>query len=101
MLTEYNYQTGHNRSIKYIVIHYVGATGGSKANAVYFGSKNVGASAHYFVGHAGEDIYQVVADEDIAWHCGTTGHILLWMPQCQQHRRRTLLLAESGRDMAI
>ena len=34
MLTEYNYQTGHNRSIKYIVIHYVGATGGSKANAV-------------------------------------------------------------------
>lgn len=73
MLTEYNYQTGHNRSIKYIVIHYVGATGGSKANAVYFGSKNVGASAHYFVGHAGEDIYQVVADEDIAWHCGTTG----------------------------
>lgn len=73
MISQYNHQTGHNRSIQYIVIHYVGATGGSEANAKYFGSKNVGASAHYFVGHAGEPICQVVRDEDIAWHCGTTG----------------------------
>ena len=73
MISQYNHQTGHNRSIQYIVIHYVGATGGSEANAKYFGSKNVGASAHYFVGHVGEPICQVVRDEDIAWHCGTTG----------------------------
>lgn len=42
MLTKYNYQTGRNRSIQYIVIHYVGATGGSKANAVYLGPKTSG-----------------------------------------------------------
>lgn len=59
-------------SIKYIVVHYVGALGGAKDNCVYFSKNWVGASAHYFVGHDGE-IWQSVLDEDIAWHCGTTG----------------------------
>lgn len=72
-LTQYNRTIGNSRTIHYIVIHYVGATGGSAANAKYFGSRYVGASAHYFVGHKGEPIYQVVADKDIAWHCGTKG----------------------------
>lgn len=50
----------HNTSarygkIEYIVIHYVGATGGAKANVNYYNQRNVThASADFFVGHAGE-----------------------------------------------
>lgn len=62
-------------SIKYIVIHYVGATGSALANVKYYGgTPNIGASAHYYVGHASENgaVYQSVAPEDCAWHCGGT-----------------------------
>ena len=68
-LTKINYQKGKNKQNKFIVIHYVGATGGAEANAKYFEKIYRGASAHYFVGHAGE-VFQVVEDKDIAWHCG-------------------------------
>lgn len=72
-LTKVNFQDKNStKRIKYIVIHYVGATGGAKANADYFYSTYRGVSAHYFVGHKGE-IWQVVDDADVAWHCGTTG----------------------------
>ena len=72
-LTKVNFTDKNSTSrIKYIVIHYVGATGGAKANCDYFYNVYRGVSAHYFVGHAGE-IYQVVDDADVAWHCGTTG----------------------------
>jgi len=70
-LTTRNYTAGNNRSIKYIVIHYVGAVSTAKNNADYFKSTYRGASAHYFVDE--NDIYRVVADKDVAWHCGTTG----------------------------
>ena len=69
-LTSYNRNKGSISRIKFIVIHYVGDTGGAEANCRYFASKYVGASAHYFVGHKGE-IWQCVADKDIAWHCGS------------------------------
>ena len=68
-LTKINYKKGNNRSIKYIVIHYVGATGGAEANCKYFEKVYRAASAHYFVGHAGE-VWQCVEDKNIAWHCG-------------------------------
>jgi N-acetylmuramoyl-L-alanine amidase CwlA len=55
-ITTRNYTRGNNRSIKYIVVHYVGAVSTAKNNSDYFKS-----------------IYRVVRDEDIAWHCGTTG----------------------------
>jgi len=74
-LTKINF-TDKNRSakdIKYIVKHYVGATGSAKANADYFYDTYRGASAHYFVGHNGE-IYQVVNDNDVAWHCGASSY---------------------------
>lgn len=70
-LTKVNF-TDANRGkgqIKYIVKHYVGATGGAKENCTYFRDTYRGASAHYFVGHDGE-IWQCVEDKDIAWHCG-------------------------------
>ena len=69
LLTKTNYRKGNGKQNKYIVIHYVGATGGAEDNCRYFLSNYRGSSAHYFVGHKGE-IWQCVEDRDIAWHCG-------------------------------
>lgn len=69
LITKTNYEKGNGKQNKYIVIHYVGATGGAEANCKYFLSNFRGASAHYFVGHQGE-VWQCVEDKDIAWHCG-------------------------------
>lgn len=50
----------HNTSIrtgkiKYIAIHYVGATGGAKQNILYYSQPSVrNASADFYVGHEGE-----------------------------------------------
>lgn len=73
LLTPYNYSAGSADRICYIVIHYVGATGGAKANCQYYASQYVGASAHYFVGFEGE-IWQSVEDKNIAWHCGAKSY---------------------------
>lgn len=67
-ITNVNYSKGNNRTIKYIVVHYVGAVSTAKNNADYFKNANRQASAHYFVDE--NDIYRVVRDEDIAWHVG-------------------------------
>lgn len=69
LLTTTNYNKGNGKQNKYIVVHYVGATGGAEANCRYFQRNYRGASAHYFVGHKGE-VWQCVEDQDIAWHCG-------------------------------
>lgn len=69
LFTPYNHNSGTIDRIKYIVIHYVGATGGAKANCEYYAGANRGASAHYYVGFEGE-VWQSVEDKDIAWHCG-------------------------------
>ena len=60
-------------AIKYIVVHYVGATGSAKDNAMYYNREYVGNSAHFFVGHAAENgaIYQSVDPANRAWHCGS------------------------------
>ena len=71
LLTKTNFREGNGKQNKYIVIHYVGATGGAEDNCKYFQSNYRGASAHYFVGHKGE-IWQCVEDKDVAWHCGAT-----------------------------
>lgn len=74
LLTPYNYTDKNDTGrIKYIVIHYVGALGGAKANCQYYASKYIGASAHYYIGFGGE-IWQSVGDEDIAWHCGAKSY---------------------------
>ena len=80
LLTNTNYNDSNRTSIKHIVVHYVGATGGAKDNCKYFEWTYRGASAHYFVGHQGE-IWQCVLDEDIAWHCGTSG--TYYHPYCR------------------
>lgn len=73
LISKYNHNVGNISRIKYLVIHYVGATSSAKANAEYFAAQNRNASAHYFVGHDGE-IYQSVEDKDIAWHCGASSY---------------------------
>lgn len=57
-------------SIKYIVVHYVGALGDAKENTDYYKSTYVGASADFWVGHNGDiwqgnDYYNYYS-----WHCG-------------------------------
>lgn len=80
LLTPYNFNDYNNVGrIKYIVIHYVGALGGAKANCQYYASQYVGASAHYYVGFDGE-YWQSVEDEDIAWHCGASSYV---HPECR------------------
>lgn len=74
LLTPYNFTDKNSVGrIKYIVIHYVGALGGAKANCQYYAGQYIGASAHYFVGFDGE-IWQSVEDADIAWHCGASSY---------------------------
>lgn len=68
-ITKVNFTDLNNLSrIKYIVIHYVGATGTAFNNVVYFYAMDRGASAHYFVDE--NSIWQCVEDADAAWHCG-------------------------------
>jgi N-acetylmuramoyl-L-alanine amidase CwlA len=67
-LTNTNFTNSDNRTIKYIVIHYVGAVSSAVANGNYFKEIYRGASAHYFIDE--NDCVQVVEDKNIAWHCG-------------------------------
>ena len=72
-----NYQRGRAQPVSFLVFHYVGATGGAEANAKYYSrTPSIGASAHYFVGHASERaaIWQSVAEADAAWHCGAKNY---------------------------
>lgn len=71
ILTPFNFSNGNVDRIKYIVIHYVGATGGARANCNYYAGQYLGASAHYYVDFDGS-FFQSVEDKNIAWHCGTS-----------------------------
>lgn len=74
MLTLYNFtdKPAGGRKIEYIVIHYFGSLGTAKAVARYFASAYRGASAHYALDES-DTVWQSVLEEDVAWHCGTTG----------------------------
>lgn len=69
-LTKFNHNSGNLSRIRYIVIHYVGATGDAMANCRFYTECDRKASAHYYVGFSG-DIWQSVEDQNIAWHCGS------------------------------
>ncbi len=80
-LTPYNFTDKNSTSrIKYIVIHYFGSLGTAFNVSEYFRKAYRGASAHYSLDD-GENIYQSVEDEDIAWHCGTSGKY--YHPDCR------------------
>ena len=80
-LTTRNFTNKNDSSrIKYIVIHYTGNDGDTAYNNTkYFKTEYRGASAHYFVDES--SIWQCVLDEDVAWHCGTTG--TYYHPECR------------------
>ncbi len=65
-----NYGTKRNtKNIKFIVIHFTANDGDTdEANANYFNSRNVGASAHYFVDD--DSVTQSVPDNYVAWAVG-------------------------------
>ena len=104
MISKYNYTPGNSSRIKYIVIHYVGALGGAKENCIYYGGRDRGSSAHYFVGFDGE-IWQCVEDQNIAWHCGASSYK---HPECRNansigiemcvRKRGTQTLGATDRD---
>ena len=71
-ITGYNRKVTNGRKIEGIVIHAVGAVSSAKNNAIYYASKYIGASAHYFCDP--NEIWQSVEDKDVAWHCGTAGY---------------------------
>ena len=79
LLTPYNHNTGTVDRIKYIVIHYVGATGGAEANCKWYAGADRGASAHYYVDFDGS-VWQSVEDKNIAWHCGAKKYV---HPECR------------------
>lgn len=64
-----NRTIANSRKKQWIVIHYVGAVSTAKNNADYFYKVDRQASAHYFVDE--NEIWQVVDDSNIAWHCGS------------------------------
>lgn len=74
-LIDNNFTAKAKRDIKYIVIHYTaGVTSkprSSVGTASWFNNPSAKASAHYIV----DDglVVQAVADNNIAWHCGTSG----------------------------
>lgn len=67
-ISAYNNSSRYGKSVKYIVIHDVGAISTAKDNANCFCSRNMNASAHYFVDD--DSIYQVVENNRAAWHVG-------------------------------
>ena len=79
LLTPYNHNIGTVDRIKYIVIHYVGATGGAEANCKYYAEADRSASAHYYVDFDGS-VWQSVEDKNIAWHCGAKKYV---HPECR------------------
>ena len=70
---------GNKRStsvIKYLVFHYTGNDGDTdEANANYFHTRTVEASAHYFVDD--DSVTNSVPDNYVAWSVGSTG----WLDQ--------------------
>ena len=79
LLTPYNHNSGTVDRIKYIVIHYVGATGGAEANCKWYAGADRSASAHYYVDFDGS-VWQSVEDKNIAWHCGAKKYV---HPECR------------------
>ncbi|WP_071131381.1 N-acetylmuramoyl-L-alanine amidase [Enterococcus timonensis] len=65
------YNFNNSNSVKYIVVHDVGAQSTAKNNVDYFFGGNRNASAHYFVDDS--SIWQSVEESHGAWHCGD-GH---------------------------
>ena len=66
-----NFDFKKNREIKYIIIHYTGMK--NQFSAIKrLQSKVAKVSCHYLISKKGK-IYQLVKDQNIAWHAGKSG----------------------------
>ena len=63
-----NYRAGNKRKITCVILHAT-ATSGIVSPLEWLTSPQSKVSAHYLIGKDGK-IYQLVDDEDIAWHAG-------------------------------
>lgn len=72
-LTTVNFTKGYRKKNRFIVIHYTAGSGDAKNQTTFFKQAYRGASAHYFVGFAG-DVWQSVDDANIAWHVGANSY---------------------------
>jgi N-acetylmuramoyl-L-alanine amidase len=63
-----NFSSRNGNQIKAIILHHTGK-GGLKAAVSWFKTTESKVSAHYVIDVTGE-IYQMVKDEDKAWHAG-------------------------------
>tara|TARA_B100000941_G_scaffold273000_1_gene232957 strand:- start:177 stop:695 length:519 start_codon:yes stop_codon:yes gene_type:complete len=63
-----NFEVKHHRIIKYLIIHYTGMRNQALAIA-RLQSRVAKVSSHYLISKRGK-IYQLVKDENIAWHAG-------------------------------
>ena len=63
-----NFETKQNRVIKYLIIHYTGMKNQSVA-LKRLQSRVAKVSCHYLISKKGK-IYQLVQDQNIAWHAG-------------------------------
>lgn len=62
---------GRSRSVDRIVVRYISTLASALNNAICFShSERQGSSAYYFVDGITVEIYQSVAEADIAWHAG-------------------------------
>jgi N-acetyl-anhydromuramyl-L-alanine amidase AmpD len=70
LLSTHNCNVMSSRAVAFIVLHYTGNKGPdtAKANASYFRTTDVQASAHFTVDDS--NIYQCIALKDVAWHVG-------------------------------
>jgi len=63
-----NYDKKTNRKVKYLIIHYTGMRN-QKVAVKRLQSKVAKVSCHYLISKTGS-VYQMVKDENIAWHAG-------------------------------
>lgn len=72
-----NYTPGRRgNDVQRVVVHYTGTGASAHNNLLYFSRSAAGASAHYFIGKAG-DLRQSVLERDTAWHAGNWGMNLM------------------------
>lgn len=80
-----NYRKGRSNVTEYYLgVHYVGATGDAKANAKYYSTTpNIGASAHFFVGHGpSPEVWSSVPEGSTAYHVGANKYV---HPACRNN----------------
>ena len=86
-------------SIDFIVIHYT-AAGSAESTISWFKNPMARVSAHYLIARNGT-IYQLVQDEDTAWHAGIPRRKGLSEEENRERDRRRQLIRPNERGIGI